>query len=525
MSEKIRPYLFYITLFLFILLVSFQSNMADYDLFARLLQGQAFWNLGNILHHDIFSYTPTHTWFDHEWGASVVFYGIFAKFSAFGLLFLKALMIFAIFFLVIETVKLRGLQVGNSPYNFLFYFFAYHAAAQSGFIGAIRCQLFTYLFFVIWLYILERVRVRGEYYLLITFVPMMLFWSNIHGGCVAGLGLLVLYALGELFNRKPFKYYIFTIIGCILIMFANPWGVAYVKFLAMAATMSRKLIIEWQPTFGGLNTGNYIVFKSFLVAIALGVFAGFLMCFNKIKLKTLDWTKLIIIMVMTYLSLRYTRHQPFFVICAVVFLYDDIYFVLSRVTKKIIKSDLVMSKLFLWKEVLIFIFVAIATLSYFVVNKPQIVVDNYKFPVKPIEFIRKNKLAGNLLVNFHYGSYAAYKLYPSNLIAMDGRYEEVYPDYMLPMFNNFFMQVGDNPNMLIDMFRPDVIVVEHEFEADKSLSRDKTYKKAYSDENYSVYVDKKISKKVYLQPEEDIKYYNDTLFDSRLKFTKVRKSK
>ncbi len=522
MNKKLRTTMFYIGLFAFIVLACFQSNCADYDIFARLLQGQAFWDLGNILHHDIFSYTPTHTWFDHEWGASVVFYKIFKLFGPVGLLWLKALMVFGIFFFTIQALKIRGVKF-STPYNFLFYFFAYHAASQSGFENVIRCQLFTYLFFSVWLYLLERIRKNQEYYLLVTFIPMMLFWSNIHGGCAAGFGLLVLYSLGEALNKKPFKQYLFTLFGCALVTFANPWGFGYVKFLVMATTMPRILIQEWQPTFAAVNTHSFLAFKVFFIITLLLVL---IRLFMKLKsIKNIDFTKAIVLITMTFLSLKYTRHQPFFVLSVIVFLYDDFYNLLGILTSKIIPSLKLQQNLTVIKEILIFIIVAFATIGFFATNKPQIVINNISYPIKAIEFIRKNNLNGNLLVDFQHGSYAAYKLYPSNLIAMDGRYEEVYYDYMLPLFNNFFMQVGENPNMLIETFRPDIIVVAKKFEAEKYLAKDKSYIKAFSDENFSVFVDKKLRKNNYELPTNDIMYYNKTLFDSDLKFSKVKPTK
>ena len=61
------------------------------------------------------------------------------------------------------------------------------------------------------------------------------------------------------------------------------------------------------------------------------------------------------------------------------------------------------------------------------------------YPVKEVEFIKQNHLNGKILVNFGLGSYVSYKLYPQNLIFMDGRYEEVYYDYMVPMLKNFYL--------------------------------------------------------------------------------------
>ena len=50
-----------------------------------------------------------------------------------------------------------------------------------------------------------------------------------HGGVVAGLGLLAMYTLGEALNKKPFKYYLITTIVCPLVLFINPYGVEFVK--------------------------------------------------------------------------------------------------------------------------------------------------------------------------------------------------------------------------------------------------------------------------------------------------------
>ncbi len=515
-----KAVIFYIALFLFITVVSFQANLADYDLFARLLQGQAFWSLGNILHQDIFSYTPTHTWYDHEWGSSVIFYWVFSKFGGLGLLILKSLLIFGIFFFAIQALKVRGVKF-TTPYNFIFFFFAYHAAAQAGYSNTIRCQLISYLFFTLWLWLLEKIRTEKKYYLLAYFVPMMLLWANIHGGCAAGLGLIILYAIGEALNKKPFKYYIFTAIGCGLITFANPWGAGYVKFLAMATTMPRILIGEWQGTFSSQNHDSFMIFKVFLAVMLLTALIRLIMKLKAKTLKNTDWTKAAVMLAMTYLSIRYTRHQPFFVICAIVFLYDDFYRILGILTPKFLKNN---EKLIHIKDILICIFVALATIGYFATQKPQVVINNNAYPIKAVEFVKTNNLKGNLLVDFQEGSYAAYKLYPQNLIAMDGRYEEVYHDYMLPMFNNFFMQVGENPNMLIETFRPDIIIVSHRFEAEKALIKNKTYKKVYEDESYSVFLDKKFSKSKYKEPSADLQFYNDTLFESSLKFTKLRQT-
>ena len=65
------------------------------------------------------------------------------------------------------------------------------------------------------------------------------------------------------------------------------------------------------------------------------------------------------------------------------------------------------------------------------------------YPVKMVEFMQKNKMDGKILNKFGLGSYLSYKLYPDNLIFMDGRYEEVYSPKLLKEIKNFAKQEGD----------------------------------------------------------------------------------
>ena len=62
-----KALLFYITLFLLILAFSTTATYFDYDLWARLIAGMGVIDGGNVLTSDFLSYTPVHTWFDHEY--------------------------------------------------------------------------------------------------------------------------------------------------------------------------------------------------------------------------------------------------------------------------------------------------------------------------------------------------------------------------------------------------------------------------------------------------------------------------
>ena len=91
-KELIKPIIFYIILFLFFLAFSTTVTNYDYDLWARLIAGMGFVQTGHVLKQDFLSYTPTHTWFDHEWGSGVIFYLTQHFFASAGLLILQAIL-------------------------------------------------------------------------------------------------------------------------------------------------------------------------------------------------------------------------------------------------------------------------------------------------------------------------------------------------------------------------------------------------------------------------------------------------
>ena len=94
----------------------------------------------------------------------------------------------------------------------------------------------------------------------------------------------------------------------------------------------------------------------------------------------------------------------------------------------------------------------LSTLSTFggIIKEP----DTYE----ALQFIKENKLSGNILVDMSYGSMFAYKLYPQNKIFMDGRYEEVYDPKLLLVMKDFFRAEGEKPYSILTDYPIDIIV-------------------------------------------------------------------
>ena len=133
-------------LFVFIILAlqTLTYNTIDMDYWARLLQGNAFCELGHILKQDPFSYTQTHTWLDHEWGSSVIFSFIQNHFGFNGILLFRTLIVTGIFTLIFLTIRLET-EKNNNFLNIAYFIFSMVAIptiVQSG----LRCHFFTFLF-------------------------------------------------------------------------------------------------------------------------------------------------------------------------------------------------------------------------------------------------------------------------------------------------------------------------------------------------------------------------------------------
>ena len=88
--------LFYTALAVFSIFLACLSTNYDFDLFARLIVGERFIEQGILPFKDFLSYTPTHPWYDHEWGSGVVFYFLIKHLGPFGLVAFQAAVMFSL---------------------------------------------------------------------------------------------------------------------------------------------------------------------------------------------------------------------------------------------------------------------------------------------------------------------------------------------------------------------------------------------------------------------------------------------
>ena len=133
------------------------------------------------------------------------------------------------------------------------------------------------------------------------------------------------------------------------------------------------------------------------------------------------------------------------------------------------------------------------------------------YPRYAVEFIKINQLSGNLLINFDWGSYAAYKLYPHNLIVMDGRYEEVYNPELLEQLRDFHLAINDWYKIIRD-YKTDVMLVETKYPVYEKILNHPDWALIFGNNIAGVFVPKDKFKEQYFYPPDNDYYYNKTKF-------------
>ena len=496
--KKFWIVMFFVAVAFLVFIISANANNFDFDLWARLIAGMGVVDGHQVLKADFLSYTPTHVWYDHEYGSGVVFYLILKYFGGYGLIIFQSVLLFFIFWIGNKTIKLRGI---DCPYNFLFWIFPIIALCEN-LASPIRCHVFSFFLFTLFIYILELSRKKNFKYVYLLPVLAVL-WNNLHGGVVSGIGLIILYGFGAFLDKKAYKHYIISAGLSFAFLIINPWGYEYIKFLLMANSMHRGDVAEWWGLFSIHQVLRQLPFKIFMLLIVVLELFNLKKAHSK-KDVIVDKTKWIVLIVTMFLAIQHVKLLPFFVISASIFCYEDFRNIVEEKIPKYVQ------------QVTLIIVIAFCVLIS-AVKKFDIPLGADVYPHREVEFIKLNDIKGNILVNFGYGSFVSYKLYPHNLIFMDGRYEEVYYDEMVPLLKKFYLLKPDWDEVL-KKYPPDILIIEKFYPVYVMLNKLPEWTNVYETENFIVFVKTENKKKSYILPTNDKEYYKNTLFDTSVKF-------
>lgn len=218
-------------IFMFIRLDGVPGILSDGDTGWHIRAGEWMLQNGRIPHQDIFSFTmPGQPWYAWEWLWDLSFAWLHVHGG------MNAVVIGSMFVICLTFALLFRLTYRLCGHAMVAIGLTALAAAASTIHWLARPHLFTMLFIVVFLGIIQTTREHGKN--LLFWLPVLtIVWANIHGGFLAGILILGAYGAGDLVSaaltaagesreRDIRQGQIFLLAGaaCSLASLVNPYG-------------------------------------------------------------------------------------------------------------------------------------------------------------------------------------------------------------------------------------------------------------------------------------------------------------
>ena len=429
-------------------------NISDSDLWGKLAIGAHVWRFGTVPDHDTFAFTPVLPhYIEHEWGAGTIFFGVLKFFGPAGLMLLKILLAFGALLAALAV----GRKNGCAWEILLLLALPVAWCELIGYIPVIRSHAFTYCFFAVTLLGLEAIRAGNKWPLFIL-PPLFLVWSNVHGGFVAGLGTIGVYAAFAGFTRRHFKLFLTAGLLCSAMTLINIYGLKFWTYLIPALLNQRPSIAEWQPL--PLFADDF--FNSFRCLFALVVLV---LGFGWRHVQQKNWPGLVMLAITACLAWRSRRHAPFFGVAALAYAGPFLQALLAGGAARLpVRAQTVfkpaLALTVIYGALAIFVAVKYLPQASFDVLAP--IGHN---PVREIDILSRAGATGNLATPFGWGCYCSWRLNPRIKISMDGRYETTFPESTFDLNNRFYEKRGPNWDQLIRDYPVDYVLLEYTEEA------------------------------------------------------------
>jgi hypothetical protein len=414
------------------------SHWVDPDLWGHMAVGRETLRLGWPPLEDPFAYVPTiRPFVYHEWLSGVIFYAMLMGAGSWSL---KAGTV-ALGLLALAVAALTARRLGASPPAIFVVTLTTLPSFAIGYVP-IRPQAFTFLLFAVVLRILVEVD-RGRPRAALLLPPLFLVWANLHGGFVAGLGVVLLFAVARtLAGRPPWRLVVAGGAAAVATL-ANPYGFQYWRYLWRALSMARPYIVEWLPVYHRLLEPVYWDTATLLRDALRLVFIG-LTVLAVVAGRPRYWPGVLVLAATGYLGLRHLKHLPLLAIAGVAFVPPHLAPLLAR-TLGSLRERLAGRRRLATAAATVAaaLLVLLLAIDLAILTPWAPIVSARAYPVEAVDFLRVNGIRGNLATPFDWGQYVLWKLHPAVKVSFDGRYETVYPEAVAADNFNFVRGEGD----------------------------------------------------------------------------------
>jgi len=456
-----------------ILMLILSRTIADNDLWGHLRFGLDIIQAGTIIHVDPYSYLTTGPrWINHEWLAEVLFALAWMAGRTPGLILLKM----TVGFLTIAILyrHLRAVQIRPIRAKILLLLTGFSLVPAFSFV---RPQIFTFFFFALMLLIIRRADI-GEYRRLWDAPLLLILWENLHGGFLAGLGLLCLWALLHLVvYRRALAQIIPPTLVSITAVLVNPYGMDLLTFLLRTATVQRPEITEWQPL-------TLISIHGLLYLVVLMVSSGGLALSSQPRRPVI----LILFGIIALLPLMAIRHLPLFCIASLVFTGEHAGSAWNRLRPQNKEGPPIP----VWIAGLPIALAAALLILGSTRNPHRIHVIDDEFPIAAVALLKQSGVSGNLATQFNWGEYIIWHLGPHIKVSIDGRRETIYSPAIYRQYMDFHSGVHDW-DVLLRQHWTDLALVVKDTSVHNLLKLKSEWLMVYEDSKSALFVNRNSS--------------------------------
>ena len=423
-------------LVLFITAIADVGRWADPDLWGHIRFGQLVLAAGHVPIVNTYSYSaPGYPWHDPEWLAEAVLAFFYSHLGIVGLKLFK-------FACTGITVALMALAVAETRASIRIQLVVLTTAGVALIpMMQFRPQLFTFMLLSALMLLLARDTFRSRDGLIWIAPVLFASWANTHGGVVAGLAAMLLYAavhgLEDLITLGSLRGAIrlgSVAVACSAATIVNPYG--YANWLAVARAirnpMTRAMISEWQPLLFSMeqiwhvSPGTAVNYGAVIVLpVALGI------CLL-MRPRGDDLALLAISALMAIGAWLSMRNMALAVIATVVPLCRHLHLLLEsnrpyetwRAQPRRPANEFIVGTL-----------AALVAFQTGLFSRSLPV--NIAMPRGAVDFMQQHGLEGNVLGDFSWGDYLIWRMAPTSKVFIDGRYDFAYPMAVISDYFDF----------------------------------------------------------------------------------------
>ncbi|MCS6803555.1 MAG: hypothetical protein RMM98_14740 [Acidobacteriota bacterium] len=421
----------------------YTMRIADPDLWGHLRYGRLFWEKGSVRVADPFAFTSAGlTWHTHEYLSQILLWLSYAQAGVVGLILLKCVVGGVTVYVLYRTIRL-----GSDDAPLWAPILMLTASLVSRFF-LFRPQIFTFLFFAIFLLILLRHTFSQKTHLWVL-PPLLALWANLHGGFIAGIGAVgLVLALCLLQSYHYHRWNLRAIwrdtrplavllAACVAASLLTPSGWRIWPYLLTELTnpYNRRFIREWQPidlTAPGWSGACFMLLAALLIA-AWGLAQRRVATIAGLR----PWHWLLSCLPLSVMAFASERHIPLATlwIAPVLALLAQAAWN-ARPARSAMNVGLLLATCVMSMPA---IFGAIITVAD-PWPRIRLTVDSLgaEHPMGAVAFMRVNRLQGRVYTPPWWGSYLTWELYPDVLVSSDNRHVTLFPLELVGEHQRFY---------------------------------------------------------------------------------------